>query len=81
LLDVVLLKSLMPEAISQHTSREVSVGLKFVQINFEFLWITGFFESTLEFPIGINLPGILLLYVFLPGPTKPIKKKRTAPDR
>jgi hypothetical protein len=75
LLEVVLLKSLMPEAICQHTSREVSIGLKFIQIDLQFLWIAGFFESTLEFLIGINLPGVLLLYVFLPGPTEPIKEK------
>jgi hypothetical protein len=39
LLEVVLLKSLMPEAICQHTSREVSVGLQFIQIALQFLWI------------------------------------------
>jgi hypothetical protein len=65
----------LPEAICQHTSREVSVGLKFVQLDLQFLWIAGFFESTLEFPVGINLPGVLLLHVFLPGPIEPIKKK------
>jgi hypothetical protein len=56
LLEVVLLKSLLPEAICQHTSREVSdcivlfqffigvfVGLRFVQINLQFhdRWFLG----------------------------------------
>jgi hypothetical protein len=56
LLEVVLLKSLLPEAICQHTNREVSywivrfeffigvsIGLRFVQINLKFRdrWFLG----------------------------------------
>jgi hypothetical protein len=88
-ISAVLLKSLLPEAIYQHTSCEVSdwivhfqffigvsVGLRFIQIDLQFLWIAGFFESKLGFLIGIDLPRVLPLHVFLLGAIEPIGKRR-----